>query len=304
MTGQVDPSRVSQNYTPPPAANDSPTMDSRVDSMRDQLPGTPSGVPSLSNRSVTQFKGGEQRKGLLQELKTKEYEEADLPELHALRNTVLSKLQQSGGSVMQRIKTVFANIAGKRQEQLEEARDLIDAHISKLSLSKESSLNADKDISTLISHLNNNKTLLKDEGVFRLTGSVTLVNEWTNKPNVDPVKLGDVHNITGVMKKKVRDDFAKDSKLNEEMHAGLQGCFDPNPDIGQRNAIALREKIYAAKPYCRELFQLLHDTSKLAETNKMTPRALGIVMGPNLFGGVDNVMQANTFVAWMIRHPS
>jgi hypothetical protein len=136
---------------------------------------------------------------------------------------------------------------------------------------------------------------LKTEGIFRLSGSANVINEYKRKFDagepVDFMKESDCHAVTGIIKLYLRE--LPEPLLTFDLHPyfmAMDGC--------KEKAMRLRFTRYLIsrlpplnRATLKRLMGFLVKVSKHADVNKMALHNLATVFGPNLLGTRDkNIM--------------
>lgn len=276
--------------------------ETKMDALRNQLLQQVKPEIQAGSHNWSQLtRGGEQRKILLSELKAKEFGSEDLDELKSLRQVVQNKLdgKVEGSNLVQRvfkaIRNVFANIISSRNQELEHIKELLNEKIIPL--------NKPVQLGKLIEHFQNTPSLQNVEGIFRLSGSTTKINEWISNPNATIEDLKDPHDVSGSLRKLVGEQFAG----KQELINGLRMCFNGN-DLDYTKAGHFRDTLYDLYPFTKELLQMLHSVSLHSEENKMGSTNLATCMAPNLFQAdplrdVEILRMGNSLLEAIIRCP-
>jgi len=155
--------------------------------------------------------------------------------------------------------------------------------------------------------------ILKTEGIFRLSGSVTLINELktnVDKGNaVDLASVNDPHAVAGLLKMFLRE--LPEPLCTFELHEKfLEIQRFHSEDMLEKSKHLLNSLPSDHRTLFLELLSLLLKVSSYSEFNKMTSQNLAIVFGPNIFRGrdesafaaIENSQSVNELTTFLIEH--
>jgi hypothetical protein len=288
-------------------------MTATVDSMREQLPPQSTNVDreqlTKHNWSVMLDESAK-REVWIDGLKIGTFDKSQLPKLKEMKQVVENKLQGKNeglgvvGRIIRTVKDVFANIFTNRKTQLKEMKALIDNHINEIERGTDllrSSDTKEKQIVAIIARLTESGAL-KEEGIFRLNGSKGFIEAWKKNETVDRDKLLDFKNLTSILKDQLEVDFAKNANV-EKIIKNAKNCFS-KAEVDHEQAAQIRDSLYAAKPYCKELFKFFNtvvahqDVNQMSEANLM--KCIATKLSPDGLG-IDS--ETTRLFLWMIQNP-
>uniref|UniRef100_A0A7S1PEB4 Rho-GAP domain-containing protein n=1 Tax=Percolomonas cosmopolitus TaxID=63605 RepID=A0A7S1PEB4_9EUKA len=131
--------------------------------------------------------------------------------------------------------------------------------------------------------------VVKQEGIFRLSGSKKIQNEWKERiQRKTPSRLNqesDVHAIAGLFKEWLRD-------MPDALIGGDQKEYDNWIDVGKRivdpsqrmqciNTLLMRIQPLARRQLLLRILRLMKKVVSFSDTNQMGSKNLGIVFGIN-----------------------
>lgn len=137
---------------------------------------------------------------------------------------------------------------------------------------------------------------LKTEGIFRLSGSANVINEYKRKFDagepVDFMKETDPHAVTGIIKLYLRE--LPEPLLTFDLHPyfmGMDGCKEKTMRLRFTKFLISRLPPLN-RATLKRLMGFLSKVAQHSDVNKMALHNLATVFGPNLLGTRDkNIMQ-------------